>query len=91
MKKEVRLMKGNEVLAEAAIRCGADGYFGYPITPQSEIMETLMELKPWETPGMVVLQHASEVAAIYLTSGARETDSPLLPSSPHRRVLLMSV
>ena len=38
MKKEVRLMKGNEVLAEAAIRCGADRYFGYPITPQSEVM-----------------------------------------------------
>ena len=39
---ELRLMKGNEVLAEAAIRCGCDGYFGYPITPQSEVMETLM-------------------------------------------------
>ena len=32
---EVKLMKGNEVIAEAAIRCGCDGYFGYPITPQS--------------------------------------------------------
>ena len=39
---EVKLMKGNEVIAEAAIRCGCDGYFGYPITPQSEVMETLM-------------------------------------------------
>ena len=44
---EVRLMKGNEVLAEAAIRCGCDGYFGYPITPQSEVMETLMARAPW--------------------------------------------
>ena len=35
---EVKLMKGNEVIAEAAIRCGCDGYFGYPITPQSEVM-----------------------------------------------------
>ena len=34
-------MKGNEVVAEAAVRCGCDGYFGYPITPQSEILETL--------------------------------------------------
>lgn len=39
---EVKLMKGNEVIAETAIRCGCDGYFGYPITPQSEVMETLM-------------------------------------------------
>ena len=49
--KEVKLMKGNEVIAHAAIRYGCDGYFGYPITPQSEVMETLMELKPWETTG----------------------------------------
>lgn len=64
MSEEVRLMKGNEALAEAAIRCGCDGYFGYPITPQSEVMETLMKLKPWETTGMVVLQAESEVASI---------------------------
>ena len=38
--KEVVLMKGNEAIAHAAIRCGADGYFGYPITPQSEVLET---------------------------------------------------
>ena len=61
---ELRLMKGNEAIAEAAIRCGVDGYFGYPITPQSEIMETLMELRPWETSGMVVLQAESETASI---------------------------
>ena len=36
------LMKGNEAIAISAIRNGADGYFGYPITPQSEVMETLM-------------------------------------------------
>ena len=53
------LMKGNEAIAHGAIRCGADGYFGYPITPQSEVMETLMEEKPWETTGMVVLQAPS--------------------------------
>ncbi|HOO19343.1 MAG TPA: hypothetical protein PK296_04030, partial [Paludibacteraceae bacterium] len=47
--EEVLLMKGNEALAHAAVRCGCDAYFGYPITPQSEVMETLMELKPWET------------------------------------------
>ena len=41
---EVLLMKGNEAIAHAAIRCGCDGYFGYPITPQSEILETLAAL-----------------------------------------------
>lgn len=38
MKEEVRLMKGNEAIAHAAIRFGFDGYFGYPITPQSEVL-----------------------------------------------------
>ena len=51
--EEIRLMKGNEVVAEAAVRCGCDGYFGYPITPQSEILETLTAMRPWETTGMV--------------------------------------
>ncbi len=67
--KELRLMKGNEALAEAAIRAGADGYFGYPITPQSEILEYLMAEKPYETTGMVVLQAESEVAAINMVYG----------------------
>lgn len=47
MDEEVRLMKGNEAIAHAAIRYGVDGYFGYPITPQSEILETLEEQMPW--------------------------------------------
>lgn len=64
MKDNVTLMKGNEALAIAAIRYGADGYFGYPITPQSEVLETLEAEQPWETTGMVVLQAESEVAAI---------------------------
>ena len=62
-------MKGNEAIAHAAIRYGADGYFGYPITPPSEVMETLMEEKPWETTGMIVLQAESEVGAINLVYG----------------------
>ena len=49
--EEVRLMKGNEALALAAIRYGCDGYFGYPITPQSEVLETLEQQMPWETTG----------------------------------------
>ena len=68
--EEIMLMKGNEAIAHAAIRCGCDGYFGYPITPQSEVMETLMELEPWNTTGMVVLQAESEVASINMVYGA---------------------
>ena len=45
---ELKLMKGNEALAEAAIRCGADAYFGYPITPQSEVIEYLSEQNPYK-------------------------------------------
>lgn len=45
MTEDVKLMKGNEAIAHAAIRYGADGYFGYPITPQSEIMETINGIK----------------------------------------------
>ena len=68
--QEVVLMKGNEAIAHAAIRCGCDGYFGYPITPQSEVIETLAELKPWETTGMQVVQAESELASIYMVYGA---------------------
>lgn len=69
MSEDIKLMKGNEAIAHAAIRCGCDGYFGYPITPQSEIMETLMEQAPWNTTGMVVLQAESEVASINMVYG----------------------
>ena len=48
MNDKVTLMKGNEALAMAMIRYGADGYFGYPITPQSEVLEKLEEEMPWE-------------------------------------------
>ncbi|MGZ2371102.1 3-methyl-2-oxobutanoate dehydrogenase subunit VorB [Ancylomarina sp. YFZ004] len=78
---DIRLMKGNEVIAEAAIRCGCDGYFGYPITPQSEVMETLMIRKPWETTGMVVLQAESEVAAINMVYGGASCGKKIFTSS----------
>lgn len=81
MAEEVKLMKGNEAIAHAAIRYGADGYFGYPITPQSEIMETLMEEKPWETTGMVVLQAESEVAAINMVYGGAGSGKAVMTSS----------
>ena len=79
--EEIKLMKGNEVIAEAAIRCGCDGYFGYPITPQSEILETLSELRPWETTGMVVIQAESETAAINLVYGGAACKKVMTSSS----------
>lgn len=81
MSEEIKLMKGNEALAHAAIRNGMDGYFGYPITPQSEVMETLMEERPWESTGMVVLQAESEVAAINMVYGGAACGKKVMTSS----------
>ena len=86
---KVELMKGNEAIARAAIRCGCDGYFGYPITPQSEILETLSLLKPWETSGMVVLQAESEVAAINMLYGGGGSGKRVMTSSSSPGVALM--
>ena len=88
-KQEVTLMKGNEAIAHAAIRGGADGYFGYPITPQSEVIETLAELKPWETTGMVVLQAESEVASINMIYGGAAAGKRVLTSSSSPGIALM--
>lgn len=74
-------MKGNEAIAHAAIRFGFDGYFGYPITPQSEVLETLEELMPWETTGMTVLQAESEVAAINMVYGGAASGKAVMTSS----------
>lgn len=81
MQKEVSLLKGNEAVALAAIRYGCDGYFGYPITPQSEVLETLESEMPWETTGMVVLQAESEVAAINMVYGGAATGKAVMTSS----------
>jgi 2-oxoglutarate ferredoxin oxidoreductase subunit alpha len=78
---EIKLMKGNEALAEAAIRAGVDGYFGYPITPQSEVIEYLMTEKPEERTGMVVLQAESEIAAINMVYGGASTGKKVMTSS----------
>lgn len=74
-------MKGNEAIAHAAVRYGCDGYFGYPITPQSEILETLEALMPWDTTGMVVLQAESEVAAINMVYGGAASGNAVMTSS----------
>ena len=89
MEEEIKLMKGNEAIAHAAIRYGCDGYFGYPITPQSEVLETLEALMPWETTGMVVLQAESEVAAINMVYGGASTGKAVMTSSSSPGVSLM--
>lgn len=65
---EVKLMKGNEALAEAAIRAGLQGYFGYPITPQSEVIEYLAMEEP--NHNYVLIQAESELAAVNMLYGA---------------------
>ena len=89
MAKELKLMKGNEAIAQAMIASGCDGYFGYPITPQSEVMETLMAEKPWETTGMVVLQAESEVASINMVYGGAATGKKVATSSSSPGISLM--
>ena len=87
--EKYKLMKGNEAIAEAAIRAGTDGYFGYPITPQSEVMEYLMAEKPHERTGMVVLQAKSEVASINMLYGGAAAGKKVFTSSSSPGVSLM--
>ncbi len=84
---EARLMKGNEALAEAAIRAGCKGYFGYPITPQSEVIEYLAEEGPHR--GMVVMQVESELAAINMVYGAAGAGVRSMTSSSSPGISLM--
>jgi 2-oxoglutarate ferredoxin oxidoreductase subunit alpha len=87
--KELALMKGNEAIAEAAIRAGVDAYFGYPITPQSEVLEYLTLQRPEERTGMVVLQAESEVASINMIYGAAGTGKKVMTSSSSPGISLM--
>lgn len=89
MSNDIRLLKGNEALALAAIRYGADAYFGYPITPQSEVMETLMEQRPWNSTGMTVMQVESEVSAIHMVYGAAACGKRAMTSSSGPGISLM--
>lgn len=89
MEKELKLMKGNEAMAEAAIRAGFDAYYGYPITPQSEVMEYLMAERPHLRTGMVVLQAESEVASINMVYGAAGAGKLAMTSSSSPGVSLM--
>jgi 2-oxoglutarate ferredoxin oxidoreductase subunit alpha len=84
---EVKLMKGNEALAEAAIQAGCDAYFGYPITPQSEVLEYLAREMPKH--GRVVVQSESEVASINMVYGASGAGFRAMTSSSSPGLSLM--
>lgn len=88
MNKEMKLMKGNEAMAEAAILAGCDAYFGYPITPQSEVLEYLSNEATKRT-GMVVLQAESEIASINMVYGAAGTGKRVMTSSSSPGMSLM--
>lgn len=73
------LWKGNEAIAQAAIRAGCDCFFGYPITPQNEIPEYMASHMPKE--GKVFVQAESEVAAINMVYGAAAAGKRAMTSS----------
>ncbi len=80
-------MKGNEAIAEAALRAGAEGYFFYPITPQSEVGEYLAKRMP--EVGGVFLQVESEVAVSNMLFGAAATGKRVFTSSSSPGISLM--
>ena len=82
------LMKGNEALAEAAVRAGCKCYFGYPITPQTEIAAYMSKRMP--KCGGVFLQAESEIAAINMVYGAAATGVRAMTSSSSPGISLKS-
>jgi 2-oxoglutarate ferredoxin oxidoreductase subunit alpha len=81
-------MKGNEAMAEAAIRAGCDAYFGYPITPQAELLEWMARRMPEE--GRPFVQAESELGAINMALGAAATGARVLVSSSSPGISLMA-
>lgn len=81
------LLKGNEAIAEAAVRAGLEAYFGYPITPQTELLEWLSKRMP--DLGRTFLQAESELAAINMVYGAACTGARVMTSSSSPGVSLM--
>ena len=81
------LFKGNEVIAEAALRAGVDAFFGYPITPQNEVPEYLAREMPKR--GGVFLQTESELAGINMVLGASAAGARVMTSSSGPGLCLM--
>lgn len=73
------LLKGNYAIAEAAVRAGVEAYFGYPITPQTELLEYLSSRMP--ALGRVFLQAESEIAAIHMVYGAASSGVRVMTST----------
>ena len=82
------LMKGNEAIAEAAIRAGCRHYFGYPITPQTEIAAYMAKKMP--KIGGVFLQAESEIASINMVYGAAAAGMRVMTSSSSPGISLKS-
>jgi 2-oxoglutarate ferredoxin oxidoreductase subunit alpha len=76
---EQQLLRGNEVIAEAAIRAGCECYFAYPITPQAELLEHMARHMP--RLGRTFVQAESEIAAISMVYGAASTGVRTMTSS----------
>lgn len=79
MSEEIRLMKGNEAIGEAAVRAGCQAYFGYPITPQNEL--TAYMAAHMLDSGRIFIQAESEVSAINMVYGAASTGARAMTSS----------
>jgi 2-oxoglutarate ferredoxin oxidoreductase subunit alpha len=73
------LMKGNEAIAEAAIRAGCDAYFGYPITPQTEVLEYMARRMP--ELGRAFVQAESELGAVNMVYGAACTGARVMTTT----------
>jgi 2-oxoglutarate ferredoxin oxidoreductase subunit alpha len=82
-----QLLKGNEAIAESAIRAGCQAYFGYPITPQTELLEYMARRMP--ELGRIFIQAESEVAAINMVYGAACAGVRAMTSSSSPGVSLM--
>ena len=83
-----RLMKGNEAMADAAIAAGCDAYFGYPITPQAELLERMARRMP--ELGRTFVQAESEIGAINMALGAAATGRTVLVSTSSPGMSLMA-
>ncbi len=81
------LIKGNTAIAEAAIRAGVEAFFGYPITPQTEVLEHFSKRMPEE--GRVFLQAESEVASVNMVYGAASAGARAMSSSSSPGISLM--
>jgi len=82
-----KLLKGNEAFAEAAVRAGCEGFYGYPITPSTEFLEYMAKRMP--ELGRAFVQAESEVAAVNMVYGAACTGKRVMTASSSPGISLM--